>query len=134
MIKKSKKKLIFALILSVFSASLFCCCLTGVSQANSTDINAENVKNHCHSDAPETANSTDSTDCECEQTPAILDTKGFDFLNSKLSLTKFTDSLFLQTVSFSNTVEKTIILTKHSPPIVYAQVLPLYLEFSVLRI
>jgi len=132
--KLAKKYIILTVVFSVFAASLLCCCLTGVSHANSTNVQTETAEKHCHSDASETAKSTDSEDCECEQITAILDAKGFDSLNSKLSLAKFGDDLFSLSDSFSEIVEEKIILTEHSPPDAYKSATPLYLEFSVLRI
>ncbi len=134
MIKRSKKTVIFTLVFSVFFASLLCCCLTGVSHANFTDIKAENAESHCHSEASEATDSTDSKDCECEQITTTPSAKGSDLSNSKLSLVKFWDDLFLQRASFSKIVEETIILTEHSPLAVYKRAVPLYLEFSILRI
>ena len=134
MIKELKKTIIFSLVFSVFFASFLCCCLTGVSHANSTDIKSENMESHCHSNASKTTNSKDSKDCECEHTAAILDVKGFDLLKSNLSLAKPHDDLFSQSVSFSKTTEETAILTEHSPPVAHKRASPLYLEFSALRI
>lgn len=134
--KLHRRTIIITLTFLLVFASVFCCCLNVASFAEAADIKPDHSDNHCYSQQSErSSSSTDTQDCECHYSNAILSNIIFDFFKPDVSFAQSFQEIFLLNVSISSlSKDSSSLLLKHSPQIVYKRNVPLYLENSIFRI
>lgn len=129
-----KKLLVIALTVFLVFGSIFCCCLGITPHAQASNIEVNSSDSHCHSSESNNANNSETEDCECHYSNAILANLNLDLIKSDLSLVKLFKETFHFNVSFSRAQSDSSLHFDHSPPLLYRRCVPLYLENSILRI
>ena len=130
-----KKVLLSSLVLPFFLSTIFCCCVDEFAFASST---SQVDRCHSHSDSDQNSfpeHSTDSEkqhDCQCAKIFNLADQSS----NPQYIAPVFYNFDFHPIVEFIQRIspKSEVYLSFHSPPILEADSVPLYLKHSVLRI
>ncbi len=132
--KYLKKSRVIALTFFLVFATILCCCLNLTPFTQASSIEATHSDNHCHSNKSENTNNSETEDCECHYSNAVLANLNFDFFRSDVILTNAFKETFVLHASLGSIQNDSILHFEHSPPRLYRRSVPLYLENSILRI